>query len=81
MLKLNFYYSFTHPVAEHKHEEELIAKLEEDLVETITKEGDLMESHMLILKLAENISEAQSKRKVSLMQQVSTTEGDTASAT
>ena len=59
----------------------MIAKLEEDLVETITKEGDLMESHMLILKLAENISEAQSKRKVSLMQQVSTTEGDTASAT
>ena len=49
---------------------EEVARVEDELVKTITAEADLKRSHKKILELAGKIDEANSKRKASLMQQV-----------
>ncbi len=55
---------------EGEEEQEAVAKLEDQLVKTITSEADLMDCHKEILQLAQSITEAHSERKMSLLHQV-----------
>ena len=49
---------------------EEVSKIEDQLVKIITAEAELTASHKKILELAAKISEAEAKRKESLLQQV-----------
>ena len=49
---------------------EEVSKIEDQLVKTITSEAELTASHKKILELAKKLSEAEIKRKESLLQQV-----------